>query len=216
MWITTRHGNVSITQDRTNPRLLHVRSRDQRALTSLDGELIYFPPSEADYPWRKIVDRADVALWVLERLNAVDYHNFKGELARTRPDLLGAAHRCWDAWYEAANPRDRFDQEKARRTDPATSHVAAAVIKAHSGTARVRLLEAHGEYPAGLTDEEAAEAAGLSLLSEYATRMSELQNGGLVEPTGEFREGSSGMLRVVRAITPDGLSVLVQRVARAS
>lgn len=94
---------------------------------------------------------------------------------------------------------------QARRSDPATSHTAASLVR--PGSARARLLEAHYGHPAGMTDEEAAQAAGLSMSSEYATRCSELMRAGYLRDTNEARTGSSGMARVVREITPYGMAV---------
>jgi hypothetical protein len=92
---------------------------------------------------------------------------------------------------------------QARSSDPATSHAAAATIR--TGSAKMALLQAHARHPEGLTDEEAARHAGLSLASEYATRCSELQRAGLLDDTTDTRTGRAGMQRLVRVITPSGL-----------
>jgi hypothetical protein len=104
---------------------------------------------------------------------------------------------------------------QARRTDPGTSKEAAKLITARAGSARIELLEAHGRHPEGLTDEEAARSADLSLRSEYATRCSELMRLGCIRETGETRRsGSSGLSREVRKITPLGLEILEARRTR--
>ncbi len=95
---------------------------------------------------------------------------------------------------------------QARRSDPPTAKDAARLVR--PGSARRRLLEAHLRHPDGLTDEEAAEKAGLSLHSEYATRCSELMRAGLIADTPLARSGGSGMARTVRRITPLGEEVL--------
>lgn len=102
---------------------------------------------------------------------------------------------------------------QARRDDPLTSHLAAALIKSKATSARIRLLNAFyiARYTKGLTDEEAADAAGLSLRSEYATRCSELRRGGLLVPTGDTRLGDSGSARIVSSITDAGVAVMVAR-----
>ena len=113
-----------------------------------------------------------------------------------------------------------FDpQPKARASDPATSHDAAesARINVRTGSARARLLLAHYEQwqdeveplapLVGLTDEEAAAAAGLPLTSEYATRCSELVGAGYLATTERTRIGSSKQARVVRVITDAGREV---------
>ncbi len=100
---------------------------------------------------------------------------------------------------------------QARHTDPFTSKEAAVFIKAKATSARVLLLQAHASHPGGLTDEEAAVEAGLPLVSEYATRCSELKRCGWIEDTEVTRPGASGSSRLVRRITADGLLMLHKR-----
>lgn len=102
----------------------------------------------------------------------------------------------------------------ARSTDPDTSHAATRAITVKAGTQRALLLEVfahadewwHGpKFRNALTDEEAMEfAGGVSPLSEYSKRCSELREAGFIEPTGETRKGSSGMERIVSRITDKG------------
>jgi hypothetical protein len=94
------------------------------------------------------------------------------------------------------------DHGQARRDDPHTSHAAAHAV--HPGSARYRLLVAHYDHPDGLTDEEAADLANLSMRSEYATRCSELSRSGFLEDTVATRRGESGLARIVRRITAAG------------
>jgi hypothetical protein len=95
---------------------------------------------------------------------------------------------------------------QARGSDPRTSKDAAALVR--PGSQRRLLLEAHVRQPGGLTDEEAAISAGISLASEYATRCSELMRAGLLRDTGRTRSGSSGMHRIVRILTDAGHAAL--------
>lgn len=99
-----------------------------------------------------------------------------------------------------------IDHGQVRRSDPATSHEAARLVR--PGSARHALLMAHNEHRDGLTDEEAALIAHLSLTSEYATRCSELARVGLLVDTPMARAGSSGMARLVRRITLFGIATL--------
>jgi hypothetical protein len=66
------------------------------------------------------------------------------------------------------------------------------------------LLDAFKDAPQGLTHEQAAMAAGISLASEYSTRCSELSNAKYLEATGEKRVGSRGLDRAVFRITNAG------------
>jgi hypothetical protein len=105
-----------------------------------------------------------------------------------------------------ADPTVGPEHGSARDRDPITSKAAAARVR--PGSARHRLLVAHRDNPTGLTDEEAADIAGLSLASEYATRCSELRNYGLIEDTARTRPGDAGTHRMVRRITARGHTVL--------
>ncbi len=78
----------------------------------------------------------------------------------------------------------------ARRTDPATSHAAAADIAPKLGRIQAALLDAFRAYPDGLTPDEAEERAGLHVGARR--RVSELHNAGLIEPTGDVRPGRAG------------------------
>lgn len=104
---------------------------------------------------------------------------------------------------------------QARHSDPETSKTAAGLVTARASTARVRLLEAFAldwySGRLGMTDEQAAAKAGLSPRSEYATRCSELRRSGVLEPTGETRQGQAGTPRIVSIITESGLDILRQR-----
>lgn len=100
---------------------------------------------------------------------------------------------------------------QARWTDPRTSHDVAQLVRARAGTARIALLEAHARNPQGLTDEQAAMAAGLWLRSEYATRCSELVRLGVLADTDQTERGEAGALRMVRTITDLGRAVLAER-----
>lgn len=78
----------------------------------------------------------------------------------------------------------------ARRTDPWTSHAAADSMVTPAKGMQAKLLEAYRESPNGLTDEEAAAAAGLP--PGAWKRCSEPARHGLITWTGATRVASSG------------------------
>lgn len=103
--------------------------------------------------------------------------------------------------------------QKARATDPPTSHAAAEAIRMKAESARWKLLLAHyddwrehGWSQSGLADEEAAIIAGLSLRSEYASRCSELRKWDppLLVMMEEERNGAAGVGRAVSRLTRAG------------
>lgn len=104
----------------------------------------------------------------------------------------------------------------ARRTDPGTSHKATPT-PVRARTQRAKLLESFGlpSSVEGITDEEAMEkAVGVSPVSEYAKRCSELRDAGLiavvVDESGAtvVRKGNTGIDRIVSRITDEGHRVL--------
>jgi predicted Rossmann fold nucleotide-binding protein DprA/Smf involved in DNA uptake len=77
----------------------------------------------------------------------------------------------------------------ARRTDPLTSHAAAARLPAFKGQHATAILEALAAGPAGQSG--IAERTGLTV-AQVSKRLCELRRGGLVERDGEARSASGG------------------------
>jgi len=99
------------------------------------------------------------------------------------------------------NEPDLFSSLNHRATDPATSSMAARSLTAASSN-RASLLEAYRRAGnAGLTDEQAATAAGLDATAGYWKRCSDLRRLGLISATGEIRNQESGRAAMVCAIT---------------
>ena len=103
-----------------------------------------------------------------------------------------------------------FDPEyrkgRHRVSDWTTSIEGANSVAYRAGSQKDLLLKAFkAAYPAGLTDEEAAIASGISLTSEYSKRCGELRQdrfiSGLMSSNGTVstRLGSSGVHRIVSA-----------------
>jgi len=140
--------------------------------------------------------------------------NPPGSMPQTTMDLrwrMGNCRHCHNPkaiYEEVVSRRGDDDRGQARHTDPATSKAAAMTVR--TGSAKMALLLAHFRHPDGLTDEEAARVAGLSLTSEYATRCSELMRAGLIESTKVTRIGQAGMAREVRRITQAGMDKAVE------
>lgn len=94
-------------------------------------------------------------------------------------------------------------KKRTRATDPATSAAGARDVAFRAGSQKAKLLRAfaEGEY----TDEQAATKAGLSLRSCFWKRCGELRDAGLIEFTGQVRQGSAGSACGVSRITATGL-----------
>ena len=103
---------------------------------------------------------------------------------------------------------DLFNQPKARNSDPYTSKLAAKRVKPRATSQAMKLLFAHYNNPNGMTDEEAANAGGVSLMSEFRTRLSSLVRAGYLQDTEFTRLSSFGNPNIVRIITPDGQDLI--------
>lgn len=91
---------------------------------------------------------------------------------------------------------DQMTTGNARASDPVTSRIAAVTVTAAAGQA-VALLNAYRQAGHdGLTDEEAASAAGLRLTG-YWKRCSDLRRLGCIVPNGTTRKQTSGRLAIV-------------------
>jgi hypothetical protein len=94
---------------------------------------------------------------------------------------------------------------RTRRDDYATSKAGARSVSFRAGTQKARLLAAFADAgPVGLSDDEAAQRAGLAPTTCYWKRCGELREVGLIRFTGEERPGSAGVDRMVSVITDAG------------
>jgi len=115
--------------------------------------------------------------------------------------------------YEARKGRHR-------KNDRAGSIAGARAVGYRSGTQKALLFEAFvRSWPEGLTDEEAAMRAGVSLTSEYSKRCGELRQDGMLREVEVspgvilHREGTAGVPRMVSAATGEALAVFEARSA---
>jgi hypothetical protein len=107
------------------------------------------------------------------------------------------------AWVEP--PRlSESRKGRHRQEDWSTSIAGAADVAYRAGSQKARLLEAfRNSYPDALSDEQAAQQAGISLTSEYSKRCGELRQDGHIQVAYDSdgqaitREGASGIPRIV-------------------
>lgn len=97
MWIVTRGAFLSIVSKDCAAHQLLVRARRPGDVEKL------FPDAEvaegvgSDYRCRAVVNREEVAEALRKEVYALDYGNFKNEVARHDRRLAGALHDVWDA-----------------------------------------------------------------------------------------------------------------------
>jgi DNA-binding HxlR family transcriptional regulator len=94
-----------------------------------------------------------------------------------------------------------FAPQRARATDPATSHAAAKRAASTAGGHREAIVEALAAGPAGQT--EIARRAGLTVAA-VSKRLPELRRAGLVERTGREVEGGESEYRITANGGQDG------------
>lgn len=109
--------------------------------------------------------------------------------------------------WQNATPTDR-SYRRTRTNDHTTSVEGAEAVAVRAPNQRARLLaEFLNAGDDGLTDEEAAAAAGL-LASCHWKRAGELRQDGHIEFTGDVRPGAAGINRKISRITERGRAAL--------
>lgn len=124
MWICSTLGFLSIVQHRSDPDTLVVRGRDRqhlaafcRALSPRIEMVNVLSTPEADYPFRVLCTRAQVAEFLTEEVGRLGYANFKGAVDRdaSRNPRDGGStrryasmlHEIWSVVRENLDPRGR-------------------------------------------------------------------------------------------------------------
>jgi len=124
MWIFSEHGFYSIVVDRygTDPNVMLVRARCEADLDRF-GDLL--PSSgwvkepwyahDADYHWRALANRGDVAEALVAMMRGLEYTNFKSHVARSLSGHTeGRLHALHAVWLAMAEFGDRFRQAAQR------------------------------------------------------------------------------------------------------
>lgn len=103
---------------------------------------------------------------------------------------------------------------RVRKSDPSTSRAGAAKAALHAGSQKAKLLAVYAHSEDGLTDEQAAERAGVNLRSCWWKRCNELRQLGFIQPVTDpqgrllTRTSSAQVQRMVCFITPRGRDAL--------
>lgn len=109
MWIFTTSGFVSAVRNPNN-RTIIVRARDRASLEPISSKfqtLIKKTPL-ADYPYRLFLDHNQFTSWVTEEASALDYRNFKTEVALVRgQDFARSLGEVWSTMHEVEDAQAR-------------------------------------------------------------------------------------------------------------
>jgi hypothetical protein len=107
MWVFTTSGFVSAVY---KDGALQVRARDRKSLTALakqtSAEIIATPL--ADYPYRIAITNEQFAGWITQQALAIDYKNFKSEIAVTRGySFAMPLNKVWSAMHDVEDEKSR-------------------------------------------------------------------------------------------------------------
>lgn len=102
MWLFTRTGFISVTDDKTRPHHFLVRARVkadlERLRTEMDAEgIAILETPERDYGFRMTVHKADFVKVMVDQLMEIDYTNVKDAIDLGEPERHAAMLRVWSA-----------------------------------------------------------------------------------------------------------------------
>jgi UDP-3-O-acyl-N-acetylglucosamine deacetylase len=107
MWIFTTSGFLSAVY---KDGALQVRARDRKSLGALvtaTGATIIATPL-ADYPYRIAITNEQFSNWLSQQVIAIDYKNFKSEIADTRGyGFAKPLNKVWSVMHEVEDTRAR-------------------------------------------------------------------------------------------------------------
>tara|TARA_R110000824_G_C15170824_1_gene672893 strand:+ start:1410 stop:1724 length:315 start_codon:yes stop_codon:yes gene_type:complete len=98
MWIGHSNGWLSIVAHRERPDDLLVRARKESHISTFWPDVEVAFDAEADYPYRSVIPRLDVAQVVMQYIEGIDYDNFKNSVDET--ELQSAFARMWGTMYD--------------------------------------------------------------------------------------------------------------------
>jgi hypothetical protein len=98
MWLGHSNGWLSIVAHRERPNDLLVRARRDKHISSFWPDVEIKFNADADYPYRSVISRDDVADVVMKYINGIDYDNFKQTV--DEKNLADAFTSMWCTMYE--------------------------------------------------------------------------------------------------------------------
>jgi hypothetical protein len=102
MWIFLNDAFLSAVQHRDAPDSLMVRARRREDLARVFGDGVEIVElADADYPYRVTVPKAELAVRLAARVEAIDYDNFKNSVPERRRH---------DAYMDVWSAMRRFEQ----------------------------------------------------------------------------------------------------------
>jgi hypothetical protein len=105
MWIASTNGFISIVQHYDQPDTLVVRARVVQDLQSIFDNKRILETKEADYRYRVLVKKQEMAGIIVKMIKDIDYPNFKNQIAihPGQKDKLHAYHEIWEVMADYAS-----------------------------------------------------------------------------------------------------------------
>lgn len=104
MWIYTTDGMISVVADRNDRNLLQVRAREPIPLTEMFPGIRIIEHPNADYRYRVIVNREELAKVLCRIIVNMSYDNFKNQVGKEAPYLLATYYKVYNASLDLEDP----------------------------------------------------------------------------------------------------------------
>tara|TARA_R100000541_G_scaffold38508_1_gene46308 strand:+ start:782 stop:1144 length:363 start_codon:yes stop_codon:yes gene_type:complete len=104
MWVALTEGWLSIVAHRHKPDHLLVRARNPKHITRTFPDAEMYTITSADYPFRADVLREDVIDFIANRLDYMQYDNFKNTIDKQDYGYREVANTVWTVLYQYGIP----------------------------------------------------------------------------------------------------------------
>lgn len=116
MWIMTTTGFVSLVADRDDATKLQVRARVADDITATFPAAEVFVSEGADYRYRAIIDRRDVAQQLANAVLDIDYDSHFKDVAIASSSHSGRARAYYGVWTALAELQDYAPYSRVPKT----------------------------------------------------------------------------------------------------
>ena len=102
MWIGDNEGWLSIVKHLDKPNHLLVRARRREHIEKIFPDADIYENHKADYPYRADIPKSDVISTMVERIDRIDYPNFKKSVKEQY--YANALDSVWQIMYTYGLP----------------------------------------------------------------------------------------------------------------
>lgn len=110
MWIFLSDSMLSIVEDFNDPEMLLVRARIKGDIENVFPDAVVDSDVGKDYKFRASIPRKTVVEAITNRINSIDYFNFKSSVDIYDYERSNAYHDVWTSMlrYQYQNDEDRY------------------------------------------------------------------------------------------------------------